>query len=73
MEIYALLAQPFLRLRKMAATHEEVSGNLILTANHPSPLSALRGPAPLMGCRHFSKAQNWLSEQGIAFDWELDK
>jgi uracil-DNA glycosylase len=56
-----------------ASTHDVVSGNLILTANHPSPLSALRGPAPFMGCRHFSKAQNWLSEQGIAFDWELDK
>ena len=58
---------------KLASTHEVVSGKLILTANHPSPLSALRGPAPFMGCRHFSKAQKWLSEQGIDFNWELDK
>lgn len=58
---------------KLASTHEVVSGKLILTANHPSPLSALRGPAPFMGCRHFSKAQKWLSEQGIDFNWELYK
>lgn len=45
-------------------------GKLILQANHPSPLSALRGPTPFMGCRHFSQAQNWLSEQGIDFHWE---
>lgn len=46
------------------------AGKLILQANHPSPLSALRGPTPFMGCRHFSQAQNWLSEQGIDFQWE---
>ena len=45
-------------------------GKWILQANHPSPLSALRGPTPFMGCRHFSQAQNWLSEQGIDFHWE---
>jgi len=28
----------------------------VLTANHPSPLSARRPPEPFMGCRHFSKA-----------------
>ncbi|MFM7698398.1 MAG: uracil-DNA glycosylase, partial [Limnohabitans sp.] len=44
-------------------------GKLILQANHPSPLSALRGPTPFMGCRHFSQAQNWLSEQGVDFQW----
>ena len=46
-------------------------GKWILQANHPSPLSALRGPTPFMGCRHFSQAQKWLSEQGIDFNWEL--
>jgi uracil-DNA glycosylase len=29
----------------------------LLTANHPSPLSATRGPQPFLGCGHFSKAQ----------------
>ena len=28
----------------------------VLTANHPSPLSARRPPEPFIGCRHFSRA-----------------
>lgn len=31
----------------------------VLTANHPSPLSALRPPAPFIGCGHFSEARAW--------------
>ncbi|MDP2064345.1 MAG: uracil-DNA glycosylase [Burkholderiaceae bacterium] len=37
---------------------------LVLQANHPSPLSALRPPMPFIGCGHFSKAQSWLAERG---------
>jgi uracil-DNA glycosylase len=44
---------------------------LILKANHPSPLSALRPPAPFMGCGHFSMARDWLAERGFALDWSL--
>ena len=33
---------------------------LVLKANHPSPLSALRPPQPFMGCGHFSQVQQWL-------------
>jgi len=33
--------------------------HLVLCANHPSPLSALRGPEPFIGSGHFSKAQKW--------------
>ena len=44
---------------------------LVLLANHPSPLSALRPPVPFMGCGHFSQARTWLSEQGIAINWAL--
>jgi uracil-DNA glycosylase len=44
---------------------------LILQANHPSPLSALRPPIPFMGCAHFSRAKTWLSEQGRSIDWAL--
>jgi uracil-DNA glycosylase len=33
--------------------------HLVLTANHPSPLSALRPPAPFIGCGHFSQARAW--------------
>lgn len=32
--------------------------HLVLSAPHPSPLSVYRG---FYGCRHFSKANNWLS------------
>lgn len=31
----------------------------VLTANHPSPLSALRPPVPFIGCGHFSQAREW--------------
>lgn len=37
--------------------------HLVLTAPHPSPLSAHRG---FFGCRHFSKANAWLEKQGEA-------
>ena len=33
--------------------------HLVLTANHPSPLSALRPPLPFIGCGHFSQARDW--------------
>lgn len=31
----------------------------VLTANHPSPLSALRPPLPFIGCGHFGQARAW--------------
>lgn len=34
----------------------------VLTANHPSPLSARRGPQPFVGCRHFGQANGLLAE-----------
>jgi uracil-DNA glycosylase len=34
----------------------------ILTANHPSPLSARRPPEPFIGCRHFTQASALLAE-----------
>lgn len=54
---------------------EAVAGSerLLLQANHPSPLSALRGPAPFMGCRHFSAAQAWLQRRGVGFTWDLEE
>ena len=35
-------------------------GHLVLCANHPSPLSALRPPLPFIGCGHFGQAQAFL-------------
>ncbi|MCO5103302.1 MAG: uracil-DNA glycosylase [Burkholderiaceae bacterium] len=31
--------------------------HLVLSANHPSPLSALRPPVPFIGCGHFGQAR----------------
>lgn len=43
--------------------------HLVLTAAHPSPLSAHNG---FFGCRHFSKANKWLEEKGLKpIDWTL--
>lgn len=38
--------------------------HLLLFANHPSPLSARRGPVPFIGCGHFSQANAWLAQRG---------
>ena len=45
---------------------------LILKSNHPSPLSALRGPEPFIGNGHFETANAWLQAQGAApIHWDL--
>lgn len=38
--------------------------HLVLTANHPSPLSALRPPQPFLGCGHFERANAFLQRNG---------
>ena len=44
--------------------------HLVLCANHPSPLSALRPPAPFLGCNHFALANDFLLRHGLAaIDW----
>lgn len=47
----------------------DTSRHLVLKAPHPSPLSAHSG---FLGCRHFSKANAFLEEQGLPpIDWAL--
>ncbi len=47
------------------AKRELIKGqHLVLTANHPSPLSANRPPQPFMGCGHFAAANAWLQAHG---------
>jgi uracil-DNA glycosylase len=49
------------------------SAHRILLANHPSPLSARRGPVPFIGCGHFSAANAYLASHGRgAIDWCAD-
>lgn len=44
--------------------------HLILTAPHPSPLSSYRG---FFGCRHFSKANEFLAANGAKpIDWQIE-
>jgi uracil-DNA glycosylase len=38
--------------------------HLVLQANHPSPLSALRPPLPFLGCGHFAQANAFLAKTG---------
>ena len=38
--------------------------HLVLMANHPSPLSALRAPVPFLGCGHFAQANAFLAQSG---------
>jgi uracil-DNA glycosylase len=40
----------------------DASRHLVLVANHPSPLSAMRPPLPFIGCAHFSQARAWKVE-----------
>jgi len=39
-------------------------GHLVLCANHPSPLSALRPPVPFIGCGHFGQAREFRLRHG---------
>ena len=42
----------------------------VLSAAHPSPLSAMRG---FMGCRHFSKVNTILQSMGkTPIDWQIE-
>lgn len=57
--------------RKKASNVPGLMGgkHLVLTAPHPSPLSAHSG---FFGCRHFSKANEFLEAQGRgAIDWAV--
>ena len=46
------------------------SPHLVLKANHPSPLSAMRPPEPFLGCGHFALANDFLSRHAQkTIDW----
>lgn len=53
---------------KMSMLHNP--NHIILTAPHPSPLSAYRG---FFGCRHFSKTNEFLVQHGLEpIDWQIE-
>ena len=57
--------------QKLASQVLAAPGNhQVLTANHPSPLSALRPPQPFIGCGHFRQANEFLARAGeTPIDW----
>lgn len=64
--VFLLWGTPARRKKTMLTN----SNHLILEAPHPSPLSAYRG---FFGCRHFSKANEFLVENGIdPIDWQIE-
>ncbi len=60
----SLLADEAGRASAPARAQTSSSRHLVLTANHPSPLSALRPPQPFLGCGHFGRANAFLKEAG---------
>ena len=56
--------------RPLIERHGPSSQHLVLIANHPSPLSAARGPLPFVGCSHFAQANAFLAGSGESpIDW----
>lgn len=57
------------RFAQEKSTLIDQSKHLILRAAHPSPLSAHAG---FLGCKHFSKANEWLMSKGVdPVNWQL--
>ena len=64
--VYFLWGRPAQMKRSMLNNPKQ----LVLTAPHPSPLSAYRG---FFGCKHFSQANEFLQANGIAsIDWQIE-
>jgi uracil-DNA glycosylase len=64
--VYMLWGRPAQMKRSMLDNPQ----HLVLTAPHPSPLSAYRG---FFGCKHFSKCNEFLVSKGISpIDWQIE-
>ena len=64
--VYFLWGTPARRKKAMLTNPK----HLILEAPHPSPLSAYRG---FFGCKHFSKANEFLVANGVEpIDWQIE-
>ena len=64
--VFLLWGRPAQEKRKLITN----KNHLILTAPHPSPLSAYRG---FFGCKHFSKANEFLKAHGLEpIDWQIE-
>ena len=53
--------------RDLISRHNTDQRHQVLTANHPSPLSALRPPEPFIGCGHFRATRQFLGHDADLF------
>jgi uracil-DNA glycosylase len=51
--------------RALIDAHNTTGRHLVLCANHPSPLAALRPPTPFIGCGHFGQAQAFWAQNKL--------
>ena len=59
--------------RPLIGSSPNAAQHLVLTANHPSPLSALRPPVPFIGCGHFGKVNAFFQQRGQApVRWQVE-
>lgn len=65
--LWGTSAQTKLLGRDLVATPHRV-----WCCNHPSPLSALRGATPFIGCGHFGASARFLAEEGRPLVWRFD-
>lgn len=64
--VFLLWGRPAQQKKKMLTNPK----HLVLEAPHPSPLSAYRG---FFGCKHFSKANEFLIQNGVEpIDWQIE-
>ncbi len=67
---HAQAKQALIQTPQILANKSRVNEHLVLCANHPSPLSAMRPPAPFIGCGHFGLANAFLIKQGLpSINW----
>lgn len=56
---------------KQVGANIDKQKHCVLTAPHPSPLSAYAG---FFGCKHFSKANDFLKQHGLTpIDWQIEE
>lgn len=64
--VFLLWGSPAIKKKSMLNNPK----HLILTAPHPSPLSAYRG---FFGCKHFSQTNEYLVRHGLSpIDWQIE-
>ncbi|HEU4457514.1 MAG TPA: uracil-DNA glycosylase [Methylibium sp.] len=57
---------------KLAKLDPVGKAHRVWRSNHPSPLSATRGPEPFIGCGHFGASARFLEAAGRPLNWRLD-